>query len=192
MSNYQIRKMKLIELERCYDHIRKDFPIGEYPPLEILSLQFQAGALEGLILFQNDQDLAYTICAAGTDYVLISLLAVYGPFRGHGVGSAFLQSIQDYYSGKQTLVVEVERPELAKNESECGLRVSRIRFYEQAGYHLIDRIDYIIWDVPMYLMVLSVNTSLDRLINGIQTIIYEIYLQLMGRKYMHKLIVKPI
>jgi GNAT superfamily N-acetyltransferase len=187
MPDYTIRTMELSELQFFYKHITQDFPVGEYPPYEILSRQFQEGLQDGLVFCTGKQDLAYSICAASTDYVLLSLFAVLPEFRGQGVGSAFLQALQKRYAGKQAIIGEVECPELASNSAEIQLRNWRIEFYEKAGFDLIPGIDYTIWDVPMHLMALPLTSGRKTIVANIQTIMYQIYLQLMGKQFMHKM-----
>jgi GNAT superfamily N-acetyltransferase len=179
--------MEASELSFFYNRITQDFPAGEYPPHEILSSQFGAGLQDGLVYCRGKQDLAYSICAANTDYVLLSLFAVLPEFRGQGLGSAFLQALQSKYAGKQAMIGEVERPELASNAAETKLRKWRIEFYEKAGYYLIPAIDYTIWDVPMDLMALPMTAPRKTIDANIQAIMYQIYLQLMGQQFMHKL-----
>ncbi len=87
--------------------------MGEYPPYEILSRQFREGLQEGLVLRWEKQGIAYAICAASTEWVLLSLMAVFPEFRGRGVGSAFLLALHSKYICKRAIIGEVERPELA-------------------------------------------------------------------------------
>jgi len=50
MNDYTIRTMDVSEHRLIYKHIKQDFPVGEYPPYEILSRQLQEGLQEGLVL----------------------------------------------------------------------------------------------------------------------------------------------
>jgi len=187
MNDYTIRTMDVSELRQIYKHIRQDFPVGEYPPYEILSQQFREHLQQGLILCSGEQDLAYAICAASTDYVLLSLIAVFPEFRGQGAGSAFLQALHSIYAYKQAIIGEVERPDLASNSIEMKQRSQRIRFYKKAGFYLIPEVDYTIWDVPMDLMALPIISSPEDINDDIQLIMYQIYLKLMGKQFMHKM-----
>lgn len=187
MPEYTIRTMAASELRYFYNRITQDFPVGEYPPYEILSRQLSEGLQDGLVFCRGAQDLAYAICAASTDYVLLSLFAVLPEHRGQGIGSDFLQALQSKYAHKQAMIGEVERPELAANAAETKLRNQRIEFYEKAGYYLIPAIDYTIWAVPMLLMALPLTAPKKTIDANIRAIMYEIYLQLMGQQFMHKL-----
>jgi len=187
MNDYTIRTMDVSEHRLIYKHIKQDFPVGEYPPYEILSRQLQEGLQEGLVLCLGEHDLAYSICAASSDYVLLSLMAVFPEFRGQGVGSAFLQALQSRYARKQAIIGEVERLDLASNSKEMKLRKERIEFYKKAGFYLIPGVDYTIWDVPMHLMALPIRASTEDINDDIQIIMYQIYLKLMGKQFMHKM-----
>ncbi len=187
MNDYTIRTMDVSELWKIYKHIKQDFPVGEYAPYEILSRQLREGLQQGLILRLGEQDLAYAICAASTDYVLLSLMAVFPEFRGQGVGSGFLQALHRKYANKHAIIGEVERLELASNSKELKQRRERIKFYKTAGFYLIPGINYTIWDVPMDLMAQPIISSPEAINDDIPLIMYQIYLKLMGKQFMHKM-----
>lgn len=187
MNDFTIRTMDMSELRPIYKHIKQDFPVGEYPPYEVLFRQMQDHLQQGLLLCWGEQEVAYAICAASTDYVLLSLMAVFPEYRGQGVGSAFLQALQGRYYYKQAIIGEVERPELAETSIEVRQRGQRIKFYKKAGFYLIPEVDYTIWDVPMDLMALPINSSPEDINDDIQLIMYQIYLKLMGEHFMHKM-----
>jgi len=184
-----IRRMKDQEFKEIFKQIERDFAPGEYAPYEVICQQLQRGVQEGLILSQGEHDVAYSICTGGNKngYVLISLLAVYEQFRGHGIGSAFLKELSRIYSGKHGIIVEVEKPENSLNQEERFTRIKRIEFYERAGFYLISNIDYAIWDVPMHLMVRLYPSSMQPANERVGQIMYEIYLELMGEQYIHKM-----
>lgn len=189
MTGYGIRKIKDQELAEVYKHIEKDFAPGEYAPYEVLYKQIKKGTQEGMTLFKDNQNVAYAICADSNPnrFVLISLLAVYEQFRGQGMGSFFLRELSNKYSGKSGIIVEVEKPEESSGKEEMDFRKKRIEFYRKAGFYLIPNISYSIWDVPMYLMAMPLSVSIEKINESIGSIIYEIYLQLMGKRYIHKL-----
>lgn len=189
MAEYSIRRMKVAELKGFFKHIEQDFTEGEYAPYGVLYQQLQSGIQEGLVFCEGERDLAYSICAAGHDngYVLISLLAVFPEYRGLGIGSAFVKTLGEMYQEKQGILVEVERPELSQTLEERDFRLRRIAFYEKAGFCLIPGIDYSIWDVPMHLMALPYRASRDMINEKIEQVMYEIYLQLMGERFIHKM-----
>lgn len=189
MIENTIRRMKIQEFKEIFNRIERDFVPGEYAPYNVLYQQLQKGVQEAWILCEGERNVAYSICAGGhaKGYILISLLAVYDEFRGHGIGSAFLKELSRIYSDKQGIIVEVEKPENSLTQEEKFIRTKRINFYEKAGFNLIPNINYSIWDVPMHLMVRLHPSSVQITNERIGQIMYAIYLELMGKDYIHKM-----
>jgi len=100
--------------------------------------------IEYIRVNKSGRNLAYSICAASTDHVLLSLMAVFPEFRGQGAGTAFLKALQSMYDYKQAIIGEVERPELASNSKEMKLRSERIKFYKKVGFYSIPDVEYTI------------------------------------------------
>lgn len=184
-----IRRMKAQEFKDIFNRIERDFARGEYASFDVLYQQLQDGIQEGLVFCKGEHDVAYSICTAGdaTGYVLISLFAVYEGFRGGGIGSAFLKELCKIYSDRKGIIVEVEKPENSQIQKERVKRAKRIEFYKKAGFYLIPNINYSIWDVPMHLMVFSHSTSMQTINEIIGQIMYEIYMELMGKRLIHKM-----
>lgn len=184
-----VSKMQIADLKEIHEHIVEDFLPGEYPPYDALYRHLASGRQEGFILNKGHRKAAYAICAANSknNYVLISLLAVFDEFRGHGTGTSFLKELIYIYSGKNGIIVEVERPEDSDTEEEKMIRTKRIDFYKKAGFYLIPGIKYSIWGIPLHLMAV---TDPDReLLTNEETgrIIYDIYFELLGPGYIHKM-----
>jgi GNAT superfamily N-acetyltransferase len=189
MSKYHIRHMELNELKAFYERIVRDFAQGEYSPYAIIYQHLQNGLQKALIFCEGEQDLAYSVCTDNHDnsYVLISLFAVFKQYRGQGIGSAFIKRLRLMYKDKQALIVEVERPDEAKTQEEGNSRKRRIEFYKKAGFYLIERVDYSIWDIPMHLMALPLVAPKETINQEIGRSMRELYLELMGEELIHKL-----
>jgi len=189
MINTDIRSMIVSELKDIYKFIEEDFEYGEYAPYAVLCDQLSSGIQEGFIFYNENSDLAYSICAGSHEngYVLISLLAVFKENRRKGIGSDFIKAIQRRYSNKKAIILEVERPELSKSDEEYRLKSLRMEFYKKLGFYHVSGIDYSIWDVPMHLMALPINSAEEMIDHGIEDIIHQIYLQLMGEQFIYKL-----
>lgn len=189
MSKYNVRSMELDELKAFYERIVRDFSQGEYAPYPIIYQHLQAGLQKALIFCEGKTDIAYSVCTENheNNYVLISLLAVFKDYRGQGIGSAFLKRLRLIYQDKQVLLVEVEQPEQAKTPEEGDARRRRIRFYERAGFYLLEGVDYSIWDIQMYLMALPLVASKETINREIKKSMYELYLSLMGETLIHKM-----
>lgn len=189
MIETSVRTMRTGEFKEIYSRIRRDFKSGEYAPYGILLQQLKKGVQQGLILRAGEQDAAYAVCAAGHEngYVLLSLMAVYEELRGEGLGTVFLGELKKIYADKNGIIIEVEKPETAAIPEEKVARQKRIGFYQKAGFHLVNGVNYAIWDVPMHLMVLPLQASYEVIVKDIRQIMYDIYLQLMGERYIHKM-----
>jgi GNAT superfamily N-acetyltransferase len=189
MSKYHIRHMELNELKAFYERIVRDFAQGEYSPYAIIYQHLQNGLQKALIFCEGEQDLAYSVCTDNHDnsYVLISLFAVFKQYRGQGIGSAFIKRLRLMYKDKQALIVEVERPDEAKTQEEGNSRKRRIEFYKKAGFYLIERVDYSIWDIPMHLMALPLVAPKETINQEIGRSMRGLYLELMGEELIHKL-----
>jgi len=189
MSEYLMRTMEASELKDFYPRIERDFAAGEYPPMDVLYNHIQEGRQEGYVLYDGTGDLAYSFCAAspGRDYVLITLFAVFKEYRGQGIGSAFLNELHKIYINERAIIVEVEKPEEAQTTEEKNKRLRRIAFYEKEGYRLIKEVDYIIWDIPMHLMVWSLNICDAMLNKQIKQIMHQIYFGLLGDRFINKM-----
>ncbi|WHH59851.1 GNAT family N-acetyltransferase [Petroclostridium sp. X23] len=185
---YSIRTIQLHEFNGNFQRIEQDFVPGEYAPYDILYQHLQTGTQKGLILLEDECEVAYCICAEGSanDYVLISLFAVYREYRGRGLGSIFLQELKKVYSEKKGIIVEVEKPENAKTDKEKAIREKRIQFYQKAGFNLIPNIDYSIWDISMHLMALPQKASTQIINEQIEQIMYAIYFTLIGERCFYR------
>lgn len=179
------------EFKRIFKNIKRDFAEGEYPPYFVLHRQILTGIQQCFLYIADGVERAYAVCAANhpNGYVLLSLFSVYPPYRGTGFGTAFLEEIKKTYAGKRGILVEVERPLDAKNAAEKEIREKRIRFYQRAGFEIVPGLLYSIWDVPMHLMVCGQDPlQTDEMMQRI----YEIYLELMGKRFIHKLQISKI
>ena len=191
MNDLYIRSINASALKYFYPRIEKDFAAGEYPPMEVLYNHMQQGKQEGYALWDGNKYFAYSFCAANPtrDHILITLFAVLAEYRGQGIGTTFLKMMNKNFN-ESIIIVEVEKPEEAQTDEERDKRLWRIAFYEKEGYILINGIDYIIWDIPMYLMVRSprIKQSLNQ--QEVIQIMQQIYFGLLGKRFIKKLQIK--
>ncbi|MEI6100224.1 MAG: GNAT family N-acetyltransferase [Eubacteriales bacterium] len=180
-----------LDFKRIYKRFKKDFAPGEYAPYFVLHSQILNGIQQCFLFFMDDRESAYAVCAGNhmNEFVLISYLAVYKEYRGAGIGSAFLTEIKRNYARKKGILVEVEKPECAKDFAEKTIRKMRMRFYQNEGFQVVPGIDYSIWGVPMHLMIIGQDaTSPDEIVLRI----HEIYLELMGERFIHMLHIRLV
>lgn len=186
---YSIRNIEMTEFKDIYTRIEQDFADGEYPPYDKLYAQLEKGIQKGLFLMEGECQTAYAVCAESESwgYVLISLLAVFKEYRGRGSGTALLEQLKKLYGSRPGIIVEVEKPEEATDDEERTIREKRIRFYQKAGFYQIPHIEYSIWGIPMHLMALPLKSDDKTFNENIGNIIYDIYLRLMGKRFIHKM-----
>ena len=179
-----IRNASNKNLQELYEkHIAKDFPAMERPSFAHFQKTIKEGLQEVLIYSEDCVDKAYCVVATVSEYLLISFLAVYEEYRGRGFGSKMLAEVKEYYADRPGIIVEVEKPEDAKESKEHALRERRIAFYERAGYVLFREIDYVIWDVPFFLMVSSRETTREEVVKQMK----KIYGKLLRPQFQDKL-----
>ncbi len=159
-----LRNIQPEELSALYHkRITRDFPPNEHPPLAVLRRYLKTDLHDGFFYVDEDgKPAGYALCAAGKPdgCALITLLAAFEERRSGGIGTRLLADLAGHYAQKRALLIEVERPELAKNEKERALRERRIAFYERAGYRALPRLDYKIFGVPMRAMALPLREEL--------------------------------
>ncbi|MBP1761048.1 MAG: hypothetical protein H6Q64_590 [Firmicutes bacterium] len=191
MNDLYIRSIAASELKDFYPRIERDFASGEYPPMDVLYDHMLQGKQEGYALWDGNRYLAYSFWVANLayDHILITLFAVLSEYRGQGIGTIFLKNLHKMINNS-IIIVEVEKPEEAKTKKERDKRLRRIAFYEKEGYILINGIDYIIWDIPMHLMVRSqkINEPLNN--QEVIQIMQQIYFGLLGKRFINKLQIK--
>jgi GNAT superfamily N-acetyltransferase len=182
--DFSIRAILPSDFKRIYKKIKRDFAPGEYAPYTVLYKQLKKGIQQGFLLYAGGDEAAYAVCAAGhpNGFVLVSLLAVYPEYRGRGFGTEFIRELKKIYTDKKGVIVEVEKPEDAKDEDEKTRREKRIAFYRKAGFEQIPGIEYSIWTVPMHLMVFPGGILSPREAGAVM---HEIYLELMGKHFIH-------
>ena len=192
MNGFPIRRMRIDELKDFYSRIESDFAPDEYAPYEVLLSQLMDGTQEGLVFRPEGIDCAYAICTVDrkNGYALISLFAVYEGSREKGVGQAFMRALHERYAGLRGIIAEVEKPECASDPADRVSRERRISFYNKLGYVQIPGIGYMIWDVPMHLMVRPLCATEEEIFRRIKEIMHGLYHPLLGERFMHKLILE--
>jgi ribosomal protein S18 acetylase RimI-like enzyme len=132
----------------------------------------------------------------------IAYLAARNDWRGRGVGTALFRSLVDtWMEGKSRpprwIFLEVERPELARNENERALRLRRIRFYERLGCRRIDSdfqappLGPKLPVVPYWILVLPLAGA-DFSPRSLRAAILDIYHEVYGLDETHALVVHAL
>ena len=192
MLPLRLRAVPYDAIADLYARIERDFPTpAERPPLTTFRRYVKSGAAEAFDVLLGAQSAAYAACTWGEESVLCSFLAVEPAMRAHGIGSQVLRRLCAYYESAKALIVEVEQPELAEDETDRLQRERRIAFYERAGFKLVPGIDYTIWGIPMHLMVRPLCAGFTDIAGDLPVEMHAVYAKLFPPKLMHKMQIQP-
>lgn len=161
-GNWNLREMRPEELDGLYKaHMEPVFPSAERPSLTAMHRHVKRNLQTIWIMTDGTKDAAYAVCAEHAGTVLITLLAVFESFRGGGRGGALMELLREKYKGKRSILLEVEDPKDAQDESELHIRQRRIAFYRRNGYQLLPEIRHVSFGVPLLIMALPQQDSLE-------------------------------
>lgn len=128
--------VKLNKWQMTYIYItrmREDFPRSERKPLKMILRGMKEGIYECLGVKNGKSILGYAILVChGKDY-LFDYLATSKKCRNKGVGAEFLALLKEHYKEAESIIGEVENPDLATNEEERNLQERRYQFYLRNG-----------------------------------------------------------
>ena len=179
--------------DAVYQRIGRDFPDNEHPPYEAMRARTQRGVSEGFLFRADGADCAYvfTVAEPEQNTVLLYLLAVFEEYRGSGIGGRLMKALGDHFGRSAGILIEVEKPELARSEKERVTRARRIAFYERAGYQRVQGLAfYSIWGVPYHIMALPRSRTMEELTKGAPRALRDAYIKLIGEENIHQLIIR--
>lgn len=154
-----IEKVNLKKAKEIYiKYLNNDFNDNEVPNEEdYLNLVKEEKSIIYVykkLINEEEKEVAYFITMEKDDIILITHLAVIEEYRGKGIGTEFIKNIEEFFSNKKMLIVEVESKKMAKNEQELDKIIKRQKYYLRAGFKKYDKIDYrlfgSIYDILIY------------------------------------------
>ncbi len=112
--------------------MRRDFPENELKPLRILLEGIRCGSYSAYTAYTEGRNVGYLILYQPPGRIaLLDYIAVEPAYRGRGIGTQILLSVEDALSSRaEYIMVESEEPSAAPNEQEA---LNRLRFYYRAG-----------------------------------------------------------
>ncbi|MBO4877811.1 MAG: GNAT family N-acetyltransferase [Ruminococcus sp.] len=110
---------------------KESFPDNEYVPLSDLLSAVENGDMEILGIYTEYGFSGFLMVRKWTDFVYICFFAVKKELRSHGIGTAALHSLKDYYDGLE-LTVDYEAPDESCPNNEQ--RIRRQEFYRRCGF----------------------------------------------------------
>jgi GNAT superfamily N-acetyltransferase len=132
----EIRKLKRNEFEDVYNEfMKKDFPSDELKPLSAMLKLFDSGKYFSLGLYDGDILCGYAYFCESEDKkaVLLDYYAIRKELRSKGYGSLFLNKIKEECKEYNSILIEAEKPEFAKDAADKSIRNRRVSFYNRAG-----------------------------------------------------------
>lgn len=125
-------KMRLNKIEQLY---LQAFPAEERKPFQLMVEKQIEGTMELLSIEDKNGFLGLAIFAFDKDIALLDYFAISPEFRGQGIGSRAIRSLQKIYDGKR-FILEIETTKLQVPDLE--LRKKRKEFYLRNGLHTMD------------------------------------------------------
>ena len=133
--DFSIRKLTVDEIRRLYaERLTDDFPPDELKPLSIILRALSAGRYVCYGAVKDDRILAYAFLVRLDPNALFDYFAVEKDLRAKGIGSRFLQRmISGPLKEFDHVLLEVDDPDLAEDETEHSVRMRRLSFYLRNG-----------------------------------------------------------
>ena len=177
-----LRKIKFKEFKNLYrKHIIKDFPKSERPNLQGFRKRMLKYKEETFIFEEDGIENGYCIINHIQEYILVTFLAVYEGNRGKGVGTKILKELEEKYSTKKGILLEVEDPDFAKNENEKNIQERRIRFYERANFQVVENLKLELYMVNFNIMIRNI-TSTSTEISEVEKVMKQFYCTITDKK----------
>ena len=136
---------------------------------------------ETFIYEEEGVERGYCIIDQIQDYVLVAFLAVYKGNRGKGIGTKILKELEEKYSNKKGILLEVEDPDFAKNENEKNIQERRISFYERAKFKVVENLKIELFMANFKIMIYNLKNE-QTSINEIEKILKYYYTIIEKRK----------
>lgn len=136
---YEIRTLNIEEVREIYEkYLQFHFVEEERKPLKAIERMWEENQYFALGMFgKKEKELMgyafFSSCSQG-DMVLLDYFAIVQEQRGKGLGSLFLQHMQDTLQESfRGILIETEDISFAKNKEEIEERSRRNQFYLQNG-----------------------------------------------------------
>lgn len=123
-------------LNRLFKFVLVDFGFLDHIPFPIMRKALKKKILKAVYLTDGINVYGYAIYQEIPKYdgIHILYLAIAPEFRSYGLGSVMLRRLEAL--SPEGILLEVEDPDLSRNEEEFSIRTRRIMFYERNGLTL--------------------------------------------------------
>ena len=187
-----LRQIKFKEFKYLYrKHIVRDFPKSERPNLEGFRKRILKNKEEVYIFEEDGIEKGYCIIKQLQEYILVAFLAVYTEYRGKGIGTKILKEVQEKYSNKKGILLEVENPEFAKNDKEKNIQEKRIKFYEKSNFEIVKNLKVKLFMVNFKIMVYQMqNCQINNY--EIAEEIKKFYNSIFNKKSLNSIVIESV
>ena len=133
-NKLEINKLNIAQVISVYNKsLRHDFPANERRPLPLIIKGMLFGTYECLGAFYKGRLIGYAFFLKhGNDY-LWDYLAVFERYRCKGAGARIIKAVKEYYKTADSVIGEVENPELAGPDEDNDMMARRLNFYLRNG-----------------------------------------------------------
>jgi len=124
------------QIEKVYNECMKvDFPPNELKPLAMIYKAMDEGVYfcYGLMEKENILGYAYLMKLRDSEDYLIDYIATDCNRRNQGLGAVILKELQELLKNADSVIGEVENPEMADREEDRVLQQRRYGFYMRNG-----------------------------------------------------------
>ena len=101
--------------------------------------------------------------------------------RGKGIGTKILKELEEKYSNKKGILLEVEDPDFAKNKNEKSIQERRISFYERANFKVVENLKIELFMVNFNIMIRNI-TSASTEISEVEKVLEQFYSTITDKK----------
>ncbi len=114
-----------------HDHLTSDFARDETKPLGVILKAVEKGTYDCLGLLGEEGLAGYVFLVRRDRNYLVDYLAVFREDRNKGLGSELLRLLGDYLAEADSVILEVEDPDLEEEGPGRETMVRRIGFYRK-------------------------------------------------------------
>ncbi len=148
-----IKLTDIAQIENIYrTRMREDFAPDELKPLNVIVQAWEKGIYDCYILTRQETILGYAYFVRKDSNYIVDYLAISAEHRDEGWGTVFLKQLAEFFHEANCVVVEVEDPDVSKDEEDKLQRERRLRFYIRNGFRLtgvkarVFGVDYLIME----------------------------------------------
>lgn len=134
---YKLILLSTDQIKKLYtERMTMDFPANELKPLDMIFKLVSRGRYDCYGLVENEEIIGYAFLnrLEGREDYLVDYLAIASDRRNHGLGAELIELLAQKLVDANSILVEVENPEYATDDSDRKLKTGRVNFYMRNGF----------------------------------------------------------